>query len=69
MAMYKDWFKKYDKIIKQSEENEKKMKELLDKFMKNSDEIMESLEKGAEIIIKKNKENFVIYQKLIKKIK
>ena len=67
--MYKDWFKKYDKIIKQSKENEKKMKELLDKFMKNSDEIMESLEKGAEIIIKKNKENFVIYQKLIKKIK
>lgn len=69
MAMYQDWFKKYDKIIKQSKENEKKMKELLDKFMKNSDEIMESLEKGAEIIIKKNKENFVIYQKLIKKIK
>ena len=69
MVMYQDWFKKYDKIIKQSKENEKKMKELLDKFMKNSDEIMESLEKGAEIIIKKNKENFVIYQKLIKKIK
>ena len=69
MAMYKDCFKKYDKIIKQSKENDKKMKELLDKFMKNSDEIMESLEKGAEIIIKKNKENFVIYQKLIKKIK
>ena len=69
MAMYQDWFKKYDKIIKQSKENDKKMKELLDKFMKNSDEIMESLEKGAEIIIKKNKENFVIYQKLIKKIK
>ena len=69
MAMYQDWFKKYDKIIKQSKENDKKMKELLDKFMKNSDEIMESLEKGSENIVKKNHEDFVIYQKLIKKIK
>ena len=49
--MYQDWFKKYDKIIKQSKENEKKMKELLDKFMKNSDEIIENLERGAEITI------------------
>lgn len=69
MAMHQDWFKKYDKIIKQSKENEKKMKELLDKFMKNSDEIIESLKKGAEIVVKKNHEDFVIYQKLIKKIK
>ena len=67
--MYKDWFKKYDKIIKQSKENEKKMKELLDKFMKNSDEIIENLERGAEITIRKNKEDFIIYQKLTKKIK
>lgn len=69
MAMYQDWFKKYDKIIKQSKENEKKMKELLDKFMKNSDEIIENLERGAEITIRKNKEDFIIYQKLTKKIK
>ena len=69
MVMYQDWFKKYDKIIKQSKENEKKMKELLDKFMKNSDEIIENLERGAEITIRKNKEDFIIYQKLTKKIK
>ena len=69
MAMYQDWFKKYDKIIKQSKENDKKMKELLDKFMKNSNEIIENLERGAEITIRKNKEDFIIYQKLTKKIK
>lgn len=67
--MYQKWFKKYEKIIKQGEENEKKMHELLDRFIENSDEIIKSLEKGSEIVIKKNKENFVIYQKLIKKIK
>lgn len=67
--MYQEWLKKYEKIIKQEEENKKKMHELLDKFIENSDEIIKSLEKGSEIVIKKNKENFVIYQKLIKKIK
>ena len=67
--MYQEWLKKYEKIIKQGEENEKKMHELLDRFIENSDEIIKSLEKGSEIVIKKNKENFVIYQKLIKKIK
>ena len=67
--MYQEWFEKYEKIIKQGEENEKKMHELLDRFIENSDEIIKSLEKGSEIVIKKNKENFVIYQKLIKKIK
>lgn len=67
--MYQEWFEKYEKIKKQNEENEKKMHELLDKFIENSDEIIKSLEKGSEIVIKKNKENFVIYQNLIKKIK
>lgn len=67
--MYQEWFEKYEKIKKQNEENDKKMHELLDKFIENSDEIIKSLEKGSEIVIKKNKENFVIYQKLIKKIK
>lgn len=67
--MFQEWLKKYKKIIKQGEENEKKMHELLDKFVENSDEIIKSLEKGSEIVIKKNKENFVIYQNLIKKIK
>ena len=64
-----EWLKEYKKMIDEPIENDKKMKELLDKFMKNSDEIMESLKKGAEIVVKKNHENFVIYQKLIKKIK
>ena len=67
--MYQEWLKKYEKIIKQGEENKKKIHELLDKFIENSDGIIKSLEKGSEIVIKKNKENFVIYQKLIKKIK
>ena len=67
--MYQEWFEKYEKIKKQNEENDKKMHELLDNFIENSDEIIKSLEKGSEIVIKKNKENFVIYQKLIKKIK
>lgn len=67
--MYQEWFEKYEKIKKQNEENKKKMHELLDRFIENSDEIIKSLEKGSEIVIKKNKENFVIYQKLIKKIK
>ena len=67
--MYQEWFEKYEKIKKQNEENDKKMHELLDNFIENSDEIIKSLEKGSEIVIKKNKENFVIYQNLIKKIK
>lgn len=67
--MYQEWFEKYEKIKKQNEENYKKMHELLDKFIESSDEIIKSLEKGSEIVIKKNKENFVIYQNLIKKIK
>ena len=67
--MCQEWLKKYEKIIKQGEENDKKMHELLDKFVENSDEIIKILEKGSEIVIKKNKENFVIYQNLIKKIK
>ena len=67
--MYQEWFKKYENIIKKSKENDKKMSELLDKFIQNSDEIMEGLKKGAEIVIKKNKENFAVYQRLVKKIK
>lgn len=67
--MYQEWFEKYEKIKKQNEENDKKIHELLDRFIENSDEIIKSLEKGSEIVIKKNKENFVIYQNLIKKIK
>ena len=62
-------FKKYEEFQKQAENNDKKIKELCKKFEENSEEIIKSLEKGAEIVIKKNKENFVIYQNLIKKIK
>lgn len=64
-----EFSKKYEKFKKQTENNNKKIKELCKKFEENSDEIIKSLEKGAEIVIKKNKEDFVIYQKLIKKIK
>lgn len=64
-----EFSKKYEEFIKQAENNNKKIKELCKKFEENSDEIIKSLEKGAEIVIKKNKEDFVIYQKLIKKIK
>lgn len=67
--MYQEWIEEFEKIKKQEGENNKKVQELLDKFIENSDEIIKSLEKGSEIVIKKNKENFVIYQKLIKKIK
>ena len=64
-----EWLKEYKKMIDEPIENDKKMKELLDKFMKNSNEIIENLERGAEITIRKNKEDFIIYQKLTKKIK
>ena len=67
--MQTEVFKKYEEFKKQAENNDKKIKELCKKFEENSDDIIKSLEKGAEIVIKKNKENFVIYQKLIKKIK
>ena len=64
-----EWLKEYKKMIDEPIENDQKMKELLDKFMKNSNEIIENLERGAEITIRKNKEDFIIYQKLTKKIK
>lgn len=64
-----EFSKKYEEFKKQTENNNKKIKELCKKFEENSNEIIKSLEKGAEIVIKKNKEDFVIYQKLIKKIK
>ena len=64
-----EFSKKYEELKKQTGNNSKKIEELCKKFEENSDEIIKSLEKGAEIVIKKNKEDFVIYQKLIKKIK
>lgn len=67
--MYCEWFKKYEKIINQSKENKEKMEKLVDKFMTNSDEIIEELKKGAEIVVRKNKEDFIIYKKTVKKIK
>ena len=35
-----EWLKEYKKMIDEPIENDKKMKELLDKFMKNSNVIM-----------------------------
>lgn len=38
-------------------------------FLKNKDEIINKLNKGIDIVIRKNKDNYVIYSNLIKKIK
>lgn len=42
---------------------------LIETFNKNSDKMLEELEKGMEITIKKNKEGFAMYSKLMNKIK
>lgn len=46
-----------------------KKEELMELFEKNSEKMLENLKKGADIIIKKNKEGFIAYSNLIKKIK
>jgi hypothetical protein len=46
-----------------------KIKEINNELEKYQKEIVETLEKGGEIRIKKNKESYSIYQNLIKKIK
>ncbi len=38
-------------------------------FLKNKDEIINKLNKGIDIVIRKNKDNYVIYSNLIKKLK
>lgn len=38
-------------------------------FLKNKDEIINKLNKGIDIVIRKNRDNYVIYSNLIKKIK
>jgi hypothetical protein len=38
-------------------------------FLKHKDKIINELNKGVDIVIKKNRENYVIYSNLIKKIK
>ena len=48
---------------------ENKIKEINNELEKYQKEIVETLEKGGEIRIKKNKESYSIYQNLIKKIK
>lgn len=50
-------------------EKEQEVNQLMDLFQKNSDKMLEEFEKGMEITIKKNKEGFAMYSKLIKKIK
>lgn len=46
-----------------------KKEELLELFKKNSDNVIKELEKGRDICIKKNKNGYVLYSNLIKKIK
>lgn len=43
--------------------------ELLELFKKNSDNMIKELEKGRDICIKKNKNGYVMYSNLVKKIK
>lgn len=50
-------------------EKKQEINKLMDLFQKNSEKMLESLENGMEIVIKKNKESFSIYSKLINKIK
>lgn len=38
-------------------------------FLKHKDKIINELNKGVDIVIKKNRENYVIYSNLIKKLK
>jgi hypothetical protein len=38
-------------------------------FLKNQDEIINKLNKGIDIVIRKNRDNYVIYSNLIKKLK
>ena len=38
-------------------------------MLKNKDEIINKLNKGIDIVIIKNRDNYVIYSNLIKKIK
>lgn len=44
-------------------------KDLLELFKKNSDKMIKELENGKDIIIKKNKDNYVFYINMIKKLK
>ena len=44
-------------------------KDLLELFKKNSDKMIKELENGKDIIIKKNKDNYVFYINTIKKLK
>lgn len=43
--------------------------ELLELFKKNSDNMIKELEKGRDIYIKKNKNGYVMYSNLVKRIK
>lgn len=41
---------------------------LIELFIANSDKMLEELEKGKDILIKKNKNGYVIYSNYVKKI-
>lgn len=50
-------------------EKEQEVNQLMDLFQKNSEKMLQTLKEGMEITIVKNKKGFVMYSKLIKKIK
>lgn len=50
-------------------EKTEEINRLMDIFRKNSDKMLEELKKGSEIVIKKNKNDFVFYSNLVKRIK
>ena len=50
-------------------EKEQEVNQLMDLFQKNSEKMLQVFKEGMEITIKKNKEGFAMYSKLIKKIK
>ena len=43
--------------------------DLKDKLIQNIENIEKALQKGNEVIVSKNKTDFVLYEKIVKKIK
>lgn len=51
------------------QEKTEEIKQLLELFQKNSDEMLKELKKGADIIIRKNDKNFMIYSSIIRRLR
>lgn len=56
-------------MLEFKEVDNKKIEKLFEEFKKNSNKIIEELEKGKDIIIKKNRDSYNIYVNIIKKLK